>query len=138
LSDQSIKISIPGLLQVKRYRTLNANLADCIYDERTALAEGGTMINLLDQTKQMSLPQDAPSHDLLVPVMRQGALVYELPTLEEIRHHRMVELNFVTDAAKRFDNPDVYRVGLEKSLYLQREYLIIERRGTTDWEDEVY
>jgi nicotinate phosphoribosyltransferase len=70
--------------------------------------------------------------------MRQGELVYELPTLEEIRHHRMVELNFVTDAAKRFDNPDVYRVGLEKSLYLQREYLIIERRGTTDWEDEVY
>ncbi|MDQ3754103.1 MAG: nicotinate phosphoribosyltransferase [Acidobacteriota bacterium] len=138
LSDQSVKISIPGLLQVKRYRTLNANLADCIYDERTALAEGGTMINLLDQTKQMSLPQDAPSHDLLVPVMRQGELVYELPTLEEIRHHRMVELNFVADAAKRFDNPDVYRVGLEKSLYLQREYLIIERRGTTDWEDEVY
>ena len=136
LSDQPLKISIPGLLQVRRYRTLNGNVADCIYDERTGLSEGGIMINLLDQTKQMRLPQTIESHDLLLPVLRQGRLVYELPTLEQIRHRRMVELHHVSDGTKRFDNPDEYRVGLEKSLYIQRENLILEHRGVSDWEYE--
>ena len=137
LSDQLIKISIPGILQVKRFRTLDSNIADCIYDERTSLTQDAVMINVHDQTKQMRLPQKAEAHDLLVPVMRGGRSVYNLPTLEEIRSHRMVELHYVSDATKRFDNPDQYRVGLEKLLHLQRENLIVERRGVSDWETEV-
>ncbi|MBA2341626.1 MAG: nicotinate phosphoribosyltransferase [Pyrinomonadaceae bacterium] len=136
LSDQPIKVSIPGTLQVRRYRTLNGNIADCIYDEHTDISQGGTMISMKDQTKQMRLPPNAQSHNLLVPVMRGGQPVYQLPTIEQIRHHRMVELHHVSDSTKRFDNPDEYRVGLEKSLYLQRENLIIERRGVSDWEHE--
>lgn len=136
LSDQTIKISIPGILQVRRYRTLDGNIADCIYDERTDISAGGQMISLKDQTKQMRLPQNAESHDLLVPIMRQGELIYDLPSLEQIRHHRMVEAYHVSDATKRFENPHEYRVGLEKSLYLEREKLIIERKETSDWETE--
>jgi nicotinate phosphoribosyltransferase len=136
LSDQPIKVSIPGILQVRRYQTINGNVADCIYDETTDLSQGGTMINLLDQTKQMRLPQAAESTDLLVPVFRQGSLVYQRPSLEQIRHRRMVELRKVSDATKRFENPDEYRVGLEKSLYIQREKLILEHRGDSDWEYE--
>ena len=137
LSDQKLKTSLPGLLQVRRYRTLNGNVADCIYDERTDLAGGGIMINPLDQTKQMALPAEAEADDLLVPIMRGGELVYHLPTLEEIRHRRMVELGHVADATKRFDNPDTYRVGLEKSLYLLREHLLVElRSASSDWEYE--
>lgn len=136
LSDQQIKVSIPGILQVRRYQTINGNVADCIYDEMTDLSQGGTMINLLDQTKQMRLPPAAESTDLLVPVFRQGSSVYEQPSLEQIRHHRMVEFSKVADGAKRFENPDEYRVGLEKSLYIGREKLILERRGVSDWEYE--
>jgi nicotinate phosphoribosyltransferase len=94
------------------------------------------MINLLDQTKQMRLPGVAESHDLLVPVFRHGRVVYEPPTRGEIRHHRMVELYNVADGTKRFENPDEYRVGLDKSLYMLRENLILERRGVSDWEYE--
>ena len=136
LSDQPAKISIPGILQVRRYRTINGNVADCIYDERTDLSQGGTMINLQDQTRQMRLPPAAQSHDLLVPVFRHGGLVYDPPSLEQIRHRRMVELRNVADATKRFDNPDEYRAGLEKSLYIERENLILEHRGASDWEYE--
>jgi len=137
LSDQPIKVSIPGTLQVRRYRTLNGNIADCIYDERTTdISKGGTMISITDQTKQMRLPEKAEAHDLLLPVMRSGRLIRDLPTIEEIRHHRMVELHHVADATKRFDNPEEYRVGLEKSLYIERETLMIERRGASNWEHE--
>lgn len=94
------------------------------------------MINLRDQTRRMELPNFADSRSLLVPIFRQGQLIYELPTLEEIRHHRMVELHHISDGIKRFDNRDEYRVGLEKSLYVQRENLILEHRGGSDWEVE--
>ena len=136
LSDQAVKTSIPGVLQVRRYRTINGNVADCIYDERTDIAAGGHMINLFDQTKQMRLPANAEGHDLLVPVMRGGRVVYDLPSLEEIRERRARELHFVSDSVKRFDNPDEYRVGLERSLYVERERLMLERRATSDWEEE--
>ncbi len=136
LSDQPIKVSIPGILQVKRYRTVDGNIADCIYDERTDLSQGGIMINPLDKTKQMRLPDRAQSHDLLVSIFREGQLVYDLPSLEKIRRRRFVELKNVAEGTKRFDNPDEYRVGLEKSLYIQRETLILEHRGISDWESE--
>jgi nicotinate phosphoribosyltransferase len=136
LSDQPIKVSIPGILQVRRHRTIDGNVADCIYDERTDLSRGGIMINLLDQTKQMRLPRLSESSDLLVPIFRDGNLVYDAPSLEQIRHRRMVEFRNVAEGTKRFDNPDEYRVGLEKSLYIQRENLILERRGISDWEYE--
>jgi len=136
LSDQPIKVSIPGILQIRRYRTIDGNVADCIYDERTDLSRGGLMINLLDQTKQMRLPRLSESSDLLVPIFRDGNLVYDAPSLAKIRHRRMVELRNVADGTKRFDNPEEYRVGLEKSLYIQRENLILERRGISDWEYE--
>jgi nicotinate phosphoribosyltransferase len=136
LSDQPAKVSIPGILQVRRYRTINGNVADCIYEEGTDLSSGGRMVNLLDQTKQMRLPVAAESADLLVPVFRSGRLVYERPTLEQIRHRRVGELRMVADGTKRFDNPDEYRVGLERSLYVKRESLMIERRGVSDWEYE--
>jgi len=136
LSDQPIKVSIPGILQVRRYRTIDGNVADCIYDERTDLSQGGIMVNLMDQTKQLRLPRLAESSDLLVPIFRAGKLVYEQPSLEQIRHRRMTELRNVADGTKRFDNPDEYRVGLEKSLFVQRESLILERRGVSDWEYE--
>jgi nicotinate phosphoribosyltransferase len=136
LSEQPIKISIPGVQQVRRYRTVDGNVADCIYEEGTDLSQDGLMINLLDQTKQMRLPRMAESADLLVPIFRHGRLVYDQPSLEQIRHRRMVELRNVAEGTKRFENPDEYRVGLEKSLYVRREHLILEHRGLSDWEYE--
>lgn len=127
LSDQRVKTSIPGILQVRRYRTDDGNVADCIYDERQGLPHDGRIINLLDNTKQMRLPE-CDSADLLVPVMRGGQLVSDLPDLREIQQYAKRELHYLSDGTKRFDNPDEYRVGLEKSLYVERERLIIEHR----------
>ena len=141
LSDQRIKTSIQGILQTRRFRSPRhpraRNIADCIYDERTGLAEDSTMISLADQTKERRLPSGAEPYDLLVPVMRQGKLVCELPNLEEIRAHREVELEHVADGIRRFDNPDEFFVGLEKSLFIEREEMIRELRGVSEWEQEV-
>jgi nicotinate phosphoribosyltransferase len=135
LSDQPARISIPGIQQVRRYRTAHANLADCIYDERAEPARSGVMISLKDHTQQMKLPTQAAAHDLLAPVMRQGRLISDLPSLEQIRDHCRHEMQFVTEATKRFENPDEYRVGLEKSLYERRDQLILAHRGVRELKD---
>ena len=65
LSNDLIKVSNPGLQGVRRFEAAEGPITDVIYDTRlgcTALPDG------------QPLP-DAPSRDLLVPVLRDGARV---------------------------------------------------------------
>jgi nicotinate phosphoribosyltransferase len=137
LSDQPAKISIPGTLQVKRFRAGDKNVADVIYDEAAGIAPGSGMTSLRDESKQMKLPPPgADSSDLLVPVLRRGSPVYELPPLGQIRDRCRIELGCLPDGTRRFENPDEYRVGLEKSLYDLRHTMILESRARSDWGGE--
>jgi nicotinate phosphoribosyltransferase len=133
LSDQPAKVSIPGLLQVRRYRYARRNISDLIYDCRANLTGEEIMIKLADQTKRSKVPPIPGSADLLVPVMRQGNMVATLPSLDEIRRNCATEISHLPDGTKRFDNPDEYRVGLERSLYERREKMILDLRGVGDW-----
>jgi nicotinate phosphoribosyltransferase len=137
LSDQPAKVSIPGLLQVRRYRADGRNVADVIHDERTGVPPGGVMISLADPTKRTRVPAGIDWRDLLVPIMRRGSLVKPLPGLDEIRQHRAAELDQVAGETKRFHNPDEYRVGIEESLHASRQKLIIDLRGVTEWQREL-
>ena len=134
LSDQPAKISIPGILQVRRYRGENKNVADVIFDEATGFAAEGGMISLHDETKHMKLPPagTVPT-DLLVPIIRRGAVVYDRPTLGQIRDHCRTELSYLPDATRRFENPDEYRVGVEETLYRLRQTMIVDSRAGSDW-----
>lgn len=134
LSDQPVKVSIPGTLQVRRFRTDNGNLADLIFDEQRGISDDGTMIHLNDQTRQARIPEKAVATDLLVPVFRGGKCIYELPSLDEIRRHRQREFHFVSKATRRFANPDEYPPWLERSLFLKRLQMILERRSVDDLE----
>jgi len=134
LSDQPAKISIPGMLQVKRFRAGNKNVADVIYDESRGIAAGAGMISLHDESKQMKLPPAGTvSGDLLVPIMRTGALVCELPALGQIRDYCRAELSYLPEGTRRFENPDEYRVGIESSLHRLRHDMILESRAGSDW-----
>ncbi|MFN2454434.1 MAG: nicotinate phosphoribosyltransferase [Pyrinomonadaceae bacterium] len=136
LSDQPIKVSNPGVLQLRRYHTDAKNIADAVYDIETDMSQGCTVVNPLDMTRQIKIPAATPYTDLLVPVFRGGELVYELPPLEEIRRNSLRELNRVAHGVKRFDYPDEYPAWLEKSLYTAKTNLILERRGIGKYEHE--
>ena len=55
--------------------------------------------------------------ELQVPIFRNGKLVYELPTLEQIRTYCLEQVNTLWDEVKRFDNPHTYYVDLSKKLW---------------------
>lgn len=117
LSEQMAKISNPGILQVKRFKKNNEFIADVIYDVHTDLSEGCHLIDPFDATRQKILTRNVEGQDLLVPVFREGELVYALPKLQDIQKKAKEDLDQFYAGVKRFLNPHQYVVGMEKSLY---------------------
>jgi len=106
LSEQEVKISTPGVLQVRRFAS-----GDAIWDELT----GATAL--------------APGTDLLVPIYRAGKRVYDPPPLEDVRRRCKEQLARFDAGIKRFENPDPYPVDLEPRLFDLKTRLIAEARG---------
>jgi nicotinate phosphoribosyltransferase len=123
ISEQAIKTSNPGILQVRRFAD-----ADMIFDQLSG-EPTHTIVDSLDLTRRRSVPANAKFEDLLVPVFRRGKRVYELPSMEDIRARRASQLARFHDGIKRFDNPHRYPVGLEKNLFDLKTRLVLEARG---------
>ena len=69
LSEQLIKVSNPGILQVKRFGTQKENVADVIYDIQTPLNQNCQIIDPLDSTKQKTIEgETSRGKDLLIPI----------------------------------------------------------------------
>jgi nicotinate phosphoribosyltransferase len=130
LSEQAVKTSTPGILQVRRYRGSEGFVADVIYDEELGLPEGATMVDPMDLTRRRQLPRDGTSDDLLRPMFRGGQCVYQVPSLEEVRAHAKSQMGSFHSGVKRFVNPHRYPVGLERGLQELKMKLILEARGT--------
>jgi nicotinate phosphoribosyltransferase len=130
LSEQTLKISTPGIQQVRRYSNEKGFTADMIYDlEHAPKEDTSTMIDPMDFTKQRKLSNGLVYEDLLIPIMKEGKLVYDLPSLESIRQRVREQLPRFHEGIKRFVNPHVYHVGLEKGLYEFKTNLILELRS---------
>lgn len=119
LSEQMIKVSNPGILQVRRFSSTHGYQGDAIYDLKLSEIEQAncTIIDPLDVTKQKIFKKELPYEDLLIPIFREGKLVYQLPKLDQIRQKTLNALQNFPVGLKRFLNPHLYIVGLEKSLY---------------------
>lgn len=128
ISEQALKVTTPGIQQVRRYQTPAENIADMIYDSETDLSQGVVMVDPLDMTRQRKIDPATLCQDLLVPVFRQGQNVYHVPTIQQIRDNVKTELSRFHPTIKRFVNPHQYPVGMEKSLYDKRTQLILQMR----------
>ena len=72
LSEQAVKISTPGVLQVRRFADSTGLVADMIYNELERGASPPTIIDPLDPTRRRRLDSKYESFDLLEPVMKNG------------------------------------------------------------------
>ena len=63
-----------------------------------------------------------------VPVFQGGQLVYQLPSLEEIRAYCRREVDSLWDEVKRFDNPHNYYVDLSQKLWNTKYDLITHHK----------
>lgn len=129
LSEQAIKVSNPGIQQVRRFRSGNEFIGDGIYDVEASTPEPFTIVDPLDATRRKHLATDAAFEDLLVPIFKKGQLVYQMPALVEVRQRAQDQIGMFHSGIKRLVNPHEYPVGLELGLHEQKMKLILEARG---------
>lgn len=128
LSDQTAKVTHPGILQVRRFFDGGFYAGDAVYDERMGMKAPYKIIDCADPNQQFTPPANAEWKDLLVPVFRKGKCVYSFPKLSEVRAQTEQELMRLPPAMQRFTRPQPYFTGLEESLYKKKLELIRKKR----------
>jgi len=136
LSEQAAKINNPGILQVRRFRSAAEFTGDAIYDSSRAVPESFTIVDPLDATHRKHIAPGADSEDLLLPIFREGRLVFKQPSLAEVRQRVQQQLAMLHPGIKRGINPHQYPAGLELGLHDLKTKLILEARGNIDRQDE--
>ncbi|WP_207430289.1 nicotinate phosphoribosyltransferase [Sabulibacter ruber] len=128
LSEQLIKVSTPGILQVRRFYRNDSLVGDMIYSEPLQVNASATMVHPNDPTQRKSFAKDCNHQDLLVPVFRDGKQVYTSPELSAIQERTKQQLSLLHETYRRFLNPHIYKVGLEEQLHEKKFKLILQLR----------
>lgn len=123
LSEEPIKTSIPAAQQVRRFSDASGRfVADAIFDVETGLNEL-SLIDPNEPTRVQRIDDGLAHEDLLVPVMRGGRVVYDLPSLASSRQRTRDQLARLPEGVKKLRDADRYFAGLEPDLHHLREKL---------------
>jgi nicotinate phosphoribosyltransferase len=128
LSEETAKISVPGVQQVRRFEVGGQFVADAIYDLEAGTDDEREIIDPVDPNRRRRVPPNASQEDMLVPILRGRRLVCESPTLAQIRERTRTQLEKLHPTIKRLVNPHRYPAGLDARLWRSREQLIEEAR----------
>ncbi|MBA3937853.1 MAG: nicotinate phosphoribosyltransferase [Planctomycetes bacterium] len=134
LSEQAVKVSNPGIQNVRRFSAGGEAVGDVIWDELHGEPGEWVMVDPTDPTRRrrMGLTTEhgtaMTAADLLMPVLRGGQPVYQQPLLAEVRAHAQAQLALFHPGIKRLDNPHQYPVGLEQGLHERKTALILAAR----------
>lgn len=124
-SEDMIKVSNPGLLQVQRwFDEAGKPLADCIIDDWQAF-QSHRMISM-QQRIEIELGR-GNSQNLLVPIFRNGDLVYNLPSLDLIRAHCLRQQALFSQVPL-----EQYPQGLESQLFKIKQQMLEDINQSSD------
>lgn len=126
ISQESSKVSLPGCLQVRRYRRDGCSVGDVIYDELMGMEQPARAV--LDEMDQFEIPPETTAEDLLVPIFRGGEQVYRTPPVEDIRERTRAQLDDFSELMEIHPRESRYRVGLERGLHEKKERLVAAAR----------
>jgi nicotinate phosphoribosyltransferase len=128
-SEQAAKSSVPGIQQVRRYRDESGRFTgDAIYEVGADVSGDVTIVSPTDMTRRKTFDRATPHEDLLVPILRRGQLVYDMPGLHDVRHRASEQMDKLHPTIRRLDNPHAYPAGLEEGLLELRTRMLLERR----------
>ncbi|CAN5843833.1 nicotinate phosphoribosyltransferase [soil metagenome] len=127
LSEQPIKISNPGVLQVRRLRKGGTMVGDVIYDSEVGL-RAPTLHDIEDPLRPATTPAFDTSEDLLVTMLDRGTAVRAPDDVETCRTRAAAELAALSPRTRRFMNPQPYPVGLDAHVHERKQQLIAAAR----------
>ena len=129
LSEQPIKVSTPGVLQVRRYHRNGTFVADMVHDETLGVGDEPAIVDFTDARNRTAIADAAGHEDLLTPVFRDTECVYESPSLGDIRKRAQSQIGMLDSGVKRLTNGTVYPTGLEENLHALKMELINKARN---------
>ena len=130
ISENAAKVTLPHFKKVYRLfsNATGKAMADyiCVYDEKPDFTQP---LELFDPeaTWKRKTVSDFTARPLLVPIFKDGKLVYQEPTIQESRAHCLREVDNLWDEVKRFEFPHNYYVDLSQKLWDVRAELLAEK-----------
>ncbi len=130
ISENVTKITNPHYKKVYRLYSNETGKAEAdlitVYDE---VIDESQPLEIFDPdyTWKRKTFENYTARPLLVDIFRGGELVYDMPSLDEIRSYCRREVGTLWDEVKRFDNPHNYYVDLSQKLWDEKKRLINER-----------
>ena len=120
ISENVGKITTPHYKKLYRFfgNDTGKAIADylCVFDETVDDSQDMEIFDP-DATWKRRIVYNFTAKELQVPIFKAGKLVYQLPTLEEIRTYCQEQVDTLWDEIKRFDNPQTYYVDLSQKLW---------------------
>ncbi len=131
ISENVGKITNPHFKKVYRLidKETGMAIADqlCVHDEEIDETKPLTIFDPLATWKTKTI-ENFIARPLLVPVFKNGKLIYKSPDIHEIRSYCKSEVDRLWDEVKRFENPHAYYVDLSEKLYGIKKQLLSEER----------
>ena len=128
MSEQMYKLTIPGVLELRRYFDKdNKAVGDMICDTSFIDGDEHVIIDPMDSTLSLSL-KDYEYEELLKPVCEAGKIVAGVPDLDKAQARVKTSLDRFDHTVKRFLNPQVYPAGIERGLFELRVNMIRQSR----------
>lgn len=129
VSESSAKMTIPGVLNVRRYYDEKGKLAgDMIYDINNGIDKKQTIVDPMDNLRRKKL-NGYKSYDLLNPIFKKGKYVGKNTTALQAQKKAKESLMSLDETQKRTLNPHTYPVGIEYSLNEKRNKMVSDLRG---------
>jgi len=131
ISENIGKITNPHFKKLYRFygNDTGKAIADylCVYDETVDDSKDLEIFDP-DATWKTKTVYDFTAKELLVPIFENGQLVYQTPSLQQIRQYCIEQVDTLWDEVKRFDNPHAYYVDLSQKLW-DVKYGLLKDKG---------
>ena len=131
ISENVGKITTPHFKKVYRLRGRDTGKAEadliCVYDETVDDTKPLEIFDPHHTWKRKTL-ENFTATELLVPIFKDGKLVYDVPTLEDVRNHCKEEIEGMWEEVRRFTNPHNYYVDLSQKLWQIKHDMIAQYR----------
>ena len=129
ISENNEKITNPGFKKIIRIfdKTSHMAIADilALYNEDYSNLDTIELFDPIHTWKRKKIT-NFYTKDLLVPIFEKGKLVYENPSVLEIKQFAKEETNKLWPEVLRFENPHTYYVDLSKNLWELKNNLLLK------------
>lgn len=131
ISETAAKLTVPGVLDVRRYCYDDGRIAgDMVFDVNAPMDGCETIVDPFDSLRRKNL-HGKRFTTLLEPLARNGSSVLPDDARDALvaRERTRAQLDTLDESQKRMLNPHTYPVGLERGLHERRRALVARMRG---------